>query len=81
MAEYYSMKIAGLERNLEKFPVNEHLDIAAFIIFGDVDDCRSQAAKTGGCIVIRLCRVRKSPKKHTSKNSKIHGNASQKNCR
>ena len=37
MAEYYSMKIAGLERNLEKFPVNEHLDIAAFIIFGDVE--------------------------------------------
>ena len=31
------MKIAGLERNLEKFPVNEHLDIAAFIIFGDVE--------------------------------------------
>lgn len=37
MAEYYSMKIAGLERRLEKFPVNEHLDIAAFIIFGDVE--------------------------------------------
>ena len=37
MAEYYSMKIAGLQRNLEKFPVNEHLDIAAFIIFGDVE--------------------------------------------
>ncbi len=37
MSEYYSMKIAGLERNLEKFPVNEHLDIAAFIIFGDVE--------------------------------------------
>ncbi len=31
------MKIAGLERNLEKFPVNEKLDIAAFIIFGDVE--------------------------------------------
>ncbi|MBQ8203174.1 MAG: adenine phosphoribosyltransferase [Clostridia bacterium] len=37
MSEYYTMKIAGLERNLEKFPVNEHLDIAAFIIFGDVE--------------------------------------------
>ncbi len=37
MAEYYKMKIAGLERELEKFPVNEHLDIAAFIIFGDVE--------------------------------------------
>lgn len=37
MSEYYTMKIAGLERNLEKFPVNENLDIAAFIIFGDVE--------------------------------------------
>lgn len=37
MSEYYTMKIAGLERNLEKFPVNDKLDIAAFIIFGDVE--------------------------------------------
>lgn len=37
MSEYYTMKIAGLERRLEKFPVNENLDIAAFIIFGDVE--------------------------------------------
>ncbi len=37
MAEYYIMKIAGLERRLEKFPVNEKMDIAAFIIFGDVE--------------------------------------------
>ena len=37
MSEYYTMKIAGLERKLEKFPVNEGLDIAAFIIFGDVE--------------------------------------------
>ncbi len=37
MSEYYNMKIAGLERNLEKFPVNDKLDIAAFIIFGDVE--------------------------------------------
>lgn len=37
MSEYYSMKIAGLERKLEKFPVNDKLDIAAFIIFGDVE--------------------------------------------
>lgn len=37
MSEYYKMKIAGLERELEKFPVNEKLDIAAFIIFGDVE--------------------------------------------
>ncbi len=37
MPEFHTMKIAGLERKLEKFPVNEHLDIAAFIIFGDVE--------------------------------------------
>ena len=37
MSEYYSMKIAGLERNLEKFSVSDKLDIAAFIIFGDVE--------------------------------------------
>lgn len=37
MSEYYTMKIAGLERRLEMFPVSERLDIAAFIIFGDVE--------------------------------------------
>jgi len=31
------MKIAGLERKLEKFPVSDKLDIAAFIVFGDVE--------------------------------------------
>lgn len=31
------MKIAGYERKLEKFPVSDKLDIAAFIIFGDVE--------------------------------------------
>ncbi len=37
MSEFYTMKIAGLERSLEKFPVSDNLDIAAFIIFGDVE--------------------------------------------
>ena len=37
MAEFYKMKIAGLERELEMFPVSDKLDIAAFIIFGDVE--------------------------------------------
>lgn len=37
MPEFYTMKIAGLERKLEKFPVSDKLDIAAFIIFGDVE--------------------------------------------
>lgn len=33
----YKMKIAGLERELEMFPVNDKLDIAAFIMFNDVE--------------------------------------------
>ena len=37
MSEFYTMKIAGLERKLEKFPVSDKLDIAAFILFGDVE--------------------------------------------
>ncbi|MDD6478676.1 MAG: phosphoribosyltransferase family protein [Oscillospiraceae bacterium] len=37
MSKYYTMKIAGYERKLEKFPVSDKLDIAAFIIFGDVE--------------------------------------------
>ncbi|MBR4318773.1 MAG: adenine phosphoribosyltransferase [Oscillospiraceae bacterium] len=37
MAEYYEMKIAGLDRKLKKCPVNEKLDIAAFIMFSDVE--------------------------------------------
>lgn len=37
MPNYYDLKIAGLNRKLEKFPVSDKLDIAAFIIFGDVE--------------------------------------------
>ena len=37
MSEFYKMNIAGLERELEMFPVSDKLDIAAFIIFGDVE--------------------------------------------
>ena len=37
MAEYYEMNIAGLDRKLKKCPVNEKLDIAAFIMFSDVE--------------------------------------------
>lgn len=33
----YEMNIAGLKRRLPLCAVNEHLDIAAFIIFGDVE--------------------------------------------
>ncbi len=37
MAEFYTMKIAGLERELRICPINEKLDIAAFIMFSDVE--------------------------------------------
>jgi adenine phosphoribosyltransferase len=37
MSEYYEMKIAGLDRKLKKCAVNEKLDIAAFIMFSDVE--------------------------------------------
>ncbi len=37
MAEFYTMKIAGLERALRMCPINEKLDIAAFIMFSDVE--------------------------------------------
>ncbi len=33
----YRLKVAGLERDLPVCPVNEHLDIAGFVIFGDVE--------------------------------------------
>ncbi len=35
--EYYELHIAGLTRQLQKFPVSDTLDIAAFILFGDVE--------------------------------------------
>ena len=35
--DFYTMKIAGLERNLPICEVNEHLDIAGFVIFGDAE--------------------------------------------
>lgn len=37
MQEFYKMNIAGLERSLPKCPLNEKLDIAAFIMFSDVE--------------------------------------------
>lgn len=44
------MKIAGLDRELEKFPVNESLDIAAFIMFGDVEVTEKSAQ-----MLLELC--------------------------
>lgn len=35
--KYYHMQIAGLERDLPIFPINEQVSIAAFIMFSDVE--------------------------------------------
>lgn len=35
--EFYELHIAGLTRYLQKFSVSDNLDIAAFILFGDVE--------------------------------------------
>lgn len=37
MSEYYRVNIAGLERDLLRCPINDKFDIAAFILFGDVE--------------------------------------------
>ena len=37
MERVYEMTIAGLKRRLPLCSVSDHLDIAAFIIFGDVE--------------------------------------------
>lgn len=37
MKEYYHLNVAGVERDLKLFPVNDKLSIAAFILFGDVE--------------------------------------------
>ena len=37
MKQDYKMKVAGCDRELPLCPVNEHLDIAAFIMFGDIE--------------------------------------------
>lgn len=45
MSKTYKMTIAGCERELEMFQVNEHLDIAAFILFNDVEITEKASAE------------------------------------
>jgi adenine phosphoribosyltransferase len=45
MQKYYEMTIAGLKRKLPLCEVNENLDIAAFILFGDVEVTVAAAAE------------------------------------
>ena len=43
MKKTYTMEIAGLKRDLPLFPVNDNLQIAAFILFGDVEITEASA--------------------------------------
>lgn len=43
MKTSYEMTIAGVERSLPLFPINESLQIAAFIMFGDVEITKASA--------------------------------------
>ncbi|MBP3696574.1 MAG: adenine phosphoribosyltransferase [Clostridia bacterium] len=43
--QYYTVDIAGLKRDLMRCPLNEKLDIAAFILFGDVEVTVHSATK------------------------------------
>lgn len=48
MKDTYTLKVAGLTRDLPLCPVNEHLDIAAFVMFTDVEltvACASELIK------------------------------------
>ena len=45
MAKTFKMTIAGCERELPLCEVNKHLDIAAFIMFGDVEITEKSAAE------------------------------------
>ena len=37
MNETYTLKVAGLTRKLKRYPINDKIDIAAFIMFSDVE--------------------------------------------
>ncbi len=43
MADTYKITIAGVERELIKYPVSDKLDIAAFILFDDVEITEASA--------------------------------------
>ena len=47
MAAYYTLHIAGLTRELKICPISEKLDIAAFILFSDVELTRGVRQRTG----------------------------------
>ena len=48
MSEVYQMTVAGCKRELPVCPVDDKLDIAAFIMFGDVELTERSAAELLG---------------------------------
>lgn len=50
MGKYYKMTIAGCKRELPICPIDEHLDIAGFIMLGDVEVTEKAAAE-----LLRIC--------------------------
>ena len=48
--DIYHINIAGVDRDLKMYSVNEHLDIAAFIMFGDVEVTEKAASA-----LLKLC--------------------------
>ncbi len=48
--KYYHMTIAGCERDLPICPIDEHLDIAGFIMLGDVEITEKSAAE-----LLKIC--------------------------
>ncbi len=65
MERVYEMTIAGLKRRLPLCSVSDHLDIAAFIIFGDVEltvaACKELLAKVGEFDVIATPEAKSIP--------------------
>ena len=62
MSDTYKMKIAGLERELPICPVSDTLNIAAFVMFGDVEITEAVAAaltipSSTITTSIRVCRM------------------------
>lgn len=52
----YKINIEGLDRELRKFPVNDKFDIAAFIMFGDIEMTEVAAKRTPqACSRTRCC--------------------------
>ena len=44
MSKYYTLNVAGVQRDLQLFPITPDLQIAAFILFGDVELTEACAA-------------------------------------